>query len=170
MTSKEADFREEKEVTRLQGMKVLTDNMTGTPYISVNFDPIDPTNEPPTFPKGSVRKVTFTGKYFDGFRNDGIYRHKGATAYLKLVRSLKAPSPYNTEDTTHLEIFQEIQITAGSVRTLREIYTKVRTGEIKPTEDWGSPMKALSFEEMLGLVALVNARADGTIKTPFDMN
>ena len=170
VTAMETECREEKGVVRFQGLKVLTDNLTGKPYISVNLDPIDPTVELPTFPKGSIRKVTFTGKHFDGFRNDGVYRHKGATVYLKIVHNLKTPSVHNTEDVTHLEIYQEVQISAGSVRTLREIYTKVRAGEIEPSEDWGSPMKAPSFEQMLGLVALATSRAHGATPSPSDMN
>jgi len=168
VTAMETEFREEKEVMRFQGMKVLTENLTGKPYISFNFDPIDPTIELPTLPKGSVRKVTFTSKHFDGFRNDGIYRHKGATARLETTR--KIHHPYSENDVGSIETYQEIQISAGSVRTLRDTYTKVRTGEIEPFEDWGSQRKAPTFEEMLGLMALVTARVHGGTQAPTDMN
>lgn len=167
-TATERKYGEDKKITRFQGLEVMTDNATNKPYVAISFDPINPTGELPILPKGSVRKVTFTGKYFDGFRNDGIYRHKGATARVELIQKIRLGC--SLEDVNRLEIYQEIQISAGSVRTLREIYIKVRSGKIEPTEDWGSPMKGPSFEEMLGLMALVSARAHGGVQTPSDMN
>jgi hypothetical protein len=168
VTAKETKYREEKEITRFHGLEVNVDKVSGKSYISVyNVDPMDPTNEHHIFPKGSVRKVTFTHKHFDGFRNDGIYQHKGATARLETTQ--KIHSPHSMEDKSRFEIFQEIQISAGSLRTLRELYTKIRSGDLEPAEDWGSPMKTPSFEEVLGLMALVGARTQGS-HTPTDMN
>lgn len=166
-TATERKYGEDQEISRYNGLEVMTDKVSGKSYISVHHDPIDPTIEHPAFPKGSVRKVTFTHKHFDGFRNDGIYQHKGATARLETTH--KVHTPYNMEDKTRLEIFQEVQISAGSLRTVRELYIKVRSGDLEPAEDWGSPMKAPSFEEVLGLMALVGARTQGS-HTPTDMN
>jgi hypothetical protein len=148
-------------VAMFNGFKVFEEHADGKRYISLSFDPLNPTVELPVFPKGSVRKVTFTGKHFDGFRNDGIYNHKGAVARLETTRKIDRPFVNSQKDVSYVMITQEIQVSAGSIRTLREIYTKIRTGEIKPTEDWGAPMQAPSFEEMLGLMALVSARAHG---------
>ncbi|MDA8596718.1 hypothetical protein N9L26_00065 [Candidatus Pacebacteria bacterium] len=167
-TATERKSGEDQEITRFQGLEVVTDKLTDKRFLSVNLDPIDPTIEPPTFPKGSVRKITFTSKHFDGFRNDGIYRHKGAVALLETTQKLHTPS--TMADKTLLQVFQEVKISAGSVRTLREVYTKVRAGKLEPTEDWGSPMKAPSFKEMLGLLALAGAHARGGAQTPTDMN
>ena len=173
----ETHFEDAGEVSRVQskphvamfyGFKVFEEHVGGQRYISLSVDPLNPTVDTPTFPKGTVRRVTFTHKYFDGFRNDGIYEHKGATARLELTQKIRSAS--TLEDVSRLEIFQEIQITAGSIRTLRQIYTKVRSGEIEPSEDWGSPLKAPSFEQMLGLVALASSRAHGSAPNPSKMN
>lgn len=167
-TTTEKRYGTEKEITRFCDLEVYTENTNAAPYISIERDPIDPTVEFPVFPKGSVRKVTYIGKHFDGFRNDGVYHYRGATARLETTQKLHTPS--SMEDKSHLEVFQQIQISARCVRTLREIYTKVRSGTIQPTEDWGSPAKAPSLEEMLGLMALVSARAHGRPQTPTEMN
>lgn len=168
VTTNEKKYGEMKDVARFNGLEVYTEETSGKCYISISRDPLDPTIELPTFPKGSVRKVTFTSKHFEGFRSDGIYRYKGATARVETTQKLH--TPMNMEDTTHREVFQEIQISAGSVRTLREIYTKIRSKTIEPTEDWGSPMTDRTFAEMLGLISLARAHIPGGGKPPSDMN
>ncbi len=169
ITAKEKKYSEEREVTRFQGLEVVVDIISGKSYVSIyNIDPIDPTAQYPSFPKGCVSKVTFVGKYFEGFRKDGIYRYKGAIA--RLETQLKLHTPHNLEDKRHLEVFQEIQVSAGSVRTLREIYTKVRAGEIQPTKDWSSKASDHSLEELLGLMKLAGAPASGGLKALSGMN
>jgi hypothetical protein len=167
VTTQEKKYGEMKEITRFSGHEVSFETGTGSPYVQLWGDPIDPTLELPTFPKGKVKKVTFLSKYHVEFRNDGIYRHKGAVARVEMNRRLH--TPMTNGDTTHLEEYQEIQISAGSIRTLREIYTKVRSGTLKPSEDWGAVSKAPTLEDVLGMFALAGAQANG-VGSPGNMN
>ncbi|MBY0310373.1 hypothetical protein K2Q16_04495, partial [Patescibacteria group bacterium] len=167
VTTQEKKYGEMKDITRFCGHEVTFETGTESSYVQLWGDPIDPTQELPTFPKDSVRKVTFLTKHYVGFRNDGIYRHKGAVARVEMNRLLH--TPMTNGDTTHLEEHQEIQISAGSIRTLREIYTKVRSGKLKPSEDWGGIVKPPTLEEVLGMFSLAGARAGG-VGSPGNMN
>jgi hypothetical protein len=167
VTTQEKKYGEMKEITRFSGHEVLFETGSRSPYVQLWGDPVDPTQELPTFPKGSVKKVTFLSKYPVGFRNDGIYRHKGAVARVEMSRRFH--TPMSDKDFAHLEEYQEIQISAGSIRALREIYTKVRSGVLKPSEDWGAVTKQPTLEDVLGMFALAGARTNG-VGSPGNMN
>jgi len=50
-----------------QGFEVKYDKPTcQRPFLSLYFDPLDPTVKLPSFPKGTVREVTFTDRYWTG--------------------------------------------------------------------------------------------------------
>jgi hypothetical protein len=114
---------------------VETDNKSGGKYISIYADPNNPAASIPVITRKYVKRVSYTGKYYAGFRTDGIYHHKGATAHVETIENINRP--YSDNDRTTEEKHQNISISAGSIKTLREIYSKIRTGELKPTEDWG---------------------------------
>jgi len=58
-------------------------------------------------------------------------------------------------DVGAVETWQDIQISAGSVKTLREIYAKIRSGYLKPAEDWGTPLEDfVAVGVMLRLMAM----------------
>ncbi len=167
ITTHEKKYSEMKNITRFCGHEVTFETGTKSPYVHVYGDPIDPTHIPPVFPKRSIRKVTFMTKHHVGFRNDGIYCHKGAVARVEINRRLH--TLMTNGDTTHLEVHQEIQISAGSIRTLCEIYTLVRSGKLDPSEDWGGVTKPPTLEEVLGMFALAGAKAGGD-NSPGNMN
>jgi hypothetical protein len=107
-------------------LRVDTEN--GRKYITLNGDPNDPSTVFTNVPRRFIRQVTFMDNFYKGFRTDGLYRHKGATARVETRES-----GGNMGAVQH----QNISISAGSIRTLREIYSKVRAGELlKPNIDW----------------------------------
>jgi hypothetical protein len=130
-TKQETVYGKIKEVRRLEKLEVRSDEGSDD-YITIYDDPLDPASAIPTVARKYVKRVSFIDKLFAGFRTNGIYKFKGATARIETV-----------EDTGGLGInqfnrrYQTISISAGSVKTLREIYIKVRAGELRPKHNWG---------------------------------
>ncbi|MBM3272273.1 hypothetical protein FJY94_03310 [Candidatus Kaiserbacteria bacterium] len=112
------------------------DPNSGARYIELNLDPIKPSAEVPPLDRKYVRKLTFKHAYYAGFRADGIYAHKGATARVAFHRHVNGGIMSQTQT---VEDSQKISIAAPSLRTLREIYSKVRSGQLKPDAEWGQP-------------------------------
>lgn len=125
----------DKDVYTLDGTEVESDYKNGEKYISIYADPNDPAASMPVIARKYVKRVSYAANYNEGFRTDGIYRHKGATARVETV--VKINTAFGSNDTSTKERYQNISISAGSIKTLREIYSKVRTGVLKPAEDWG---------------------------------
>jgi hypothetical protein len=121
-----------KDVYSLDEVEVETEDSSGKKYISVNADPLDPAASLPTVARKNIKRVSYTEKHFEGFRTDGIYHHKGAKARVETIEDSEGYG-----ETRFNRRYQNISISAGSIKTLREIYTKVRSGELSPTEDWG---------------------------------
>jgi len=94
----------------------------------------DPATVFPQIPREFIRKVTYVDRYYKGFRTDGVYQHKGATA--------RTDTKKNYHD-QQVEVYQEISISAGSIRAAAEIYNLVRSGELKPAENWESSKKVV---------------------------
>jgi hypothetical protein len=123
----------------------VKDGSGGAKYISPSVDPFDPASPMPTIDRKYIKCVSFTGTYCEGFRTDGIYKLKGATARVTTSRIFHSAMRLGAE--VKEEAYQKISISAGSVRTLREIYSKVRKGELKPDEDWGISKRELALRE-----------------------
>jgi len=133
-----------KDVNRLNGLEVESDE-GGEKYIDLyRHDPIDPTSSYVlSIDRKYIKRVSFVDKYHAGFRTDGIYKFKGATACIETKRTF-----HGGFDKEQLEeTYQNISISAGSMRTLREIYTQVRQGKLKPTEDWGTGLPMLELRQ-----------------------
>jgi hypothetical protein len=113
-------------------LEVLRVNdVDGIWYTDIGGDAIDPSMVIPAIPREFIRKVTYIEDFHSGFRTDGLYRHKGATARIETHEVHRG----------HAEItvsrWQTIFVSARSVRTLRQIYSMVRSGELKPDVNWG---------------------------------
>jgi hypothetical protein len=131
-TKQEKKFGEMQDVSYLGDLEVR-DDKGGAKYIDLYADPLDPASSMPTIDRKYVKRVSFVDTYHEGFRTDGIYKLKGATARVSTQRRFHGGLDTEQEE----EVYQQISISAGSVKTLREIYSKVRKGELKPDEDWG---------------------------------
>lgn len=130
---KTRDDNSEHEDHHLGDLEIKTDHRGRGMFAHFyHTDPTNPVHSMPIIDRKFVKRVTYTGKYFEGLRADGIYRHKGATAHLQTVEKSEGFG-----DRVFNRRYQEISIVAGSIRTLREIYTKVRSGELEAEEDWG---------------------------------
>lgn len=148
------------DVSRFNGFEVKSDQ-AGAVYIDFNVDPFDPASYVPNIGHKYIKRVSFLDKYFEGFRTDGIYKLKGATARVETEE--RYISAGNLHESGHEERYQNISISAGSIRTLREIYTLVRQGKLQPTEDWGTDLQVL--EERREREAALKAAEGGTVET-----
>lgn len=117
----------------LDGMEVETDRKSGEKYINFYVDPINPGVILPVIASEYVKYITYIASYHAGFRTDGIYRYKGATARVETT-----PMHRDSNQGGGQEYRQDIDISARSIKTLRDIYSKIRTGELKPEENWGT--------------------------------
>ena len=137
----------DKDVYTLEnGVEVVADDTSGEKYVVVHANPLDPSASMPRVAHKYIKRVTYTDhKYYEGFRTDGIYKLKGATAKVETVENYSRP--YHDHDNGHLERYQSLTISAGSIQTLREIYTQVRQGKLKPSEDWGTHLVTLEQRE-----------------------
>jgi hypothetical protein len=134
----------DKDVYTLNDVEVVADEPSGQKYISVNADPLDPAASMPIVARKHIQRVSYSDKYFEGFRADGLYRHKGATARVETVESSEGYGEARFD-----RRYQIISISAGSIKTLREIYTQVRQGKLKPAENWGVGLSELERRERL---------------------
>lgn len=126
------------EKEKLYGATVETSKESGGKYISLYLDPIDPNVDMPRFEHKHIKAVTFSDKYHEGFRPEGMYRHKGGRAMVRTKVDVHNPYCGNQQDTTSIERYQVISISAKSIKTVREIYTLIRQGKgkLEPTEHW----------------------------------
>ena len=157
-----AKYRDNKmeDISRLNGLEVKSDP-SGEKYIELYADPLDPATSVPTIKRTYIKRVSFVDKYSAGFRTDGIYRLKGATARVETNRSF-----HGGFDKGQLEeTYQYISISAGSIRTLREIYTQVRQGKLKPAEDWGTGLPMLELrQQQAAKKTATNEDEDGAVR------
>jgi len=129
------------DILKVGDANLRVDTENGCKYVTLNGDPNDPSTAIPAIERKFIRKVTYVEKYYRGFRTDGLYRHKGATARVETREH-----HHSFEDVT-IESHQNISISAGSIRTLKEIYSKVRAGELKPESDWAISQAAIDRRE-----------------------
>ena len=106
------------------------DTENGFRYVTLTGDPNDPSTVLTNVPRKFISRVTYVEKYYTGHRTDGKYRHKGAVARVETREY------HHGHANITIERFQNISISAGSIKTLREISSKVRAGELKPDPDW----------------------------------
>ncbi len=112
------------------GDRLLRADMeNGHKYVYLVGSPNDPATVFPQIPRKLIRKVTFVDRFYVGFRTDGVYTHKGATARVETRKNYRGQGD-------QLEVYQEISISAGSIRAVTEIYKKIRMGELKPCANW----------------------------------
>lgn len=140
----EEKFGRMQSVDYLNGFEVKNDE-NGAKYIDLRTDPIDPASSAPSIDRKHVKRVSFSDTYHEGFRTEGVYRFKGATARVTTLRHFHGG--WGMEDEVKEEVCQKISISAGSVLTLREIYSKIRKGELKPDEDWSISKHELERRE-----------------------
>jgi hypothetical protein len=115
------------EVPHLLGNKVYAPE-SKEPFLYIQ-DPMDPSATLPNIPRRLVKRVTYQGSYLEGFRPNGLYKYKRATARLETKVRGHRDNPFRE---------QEIHISGGSIRTLREMYSKIRAGDadVVCLEDW----------------------------------
>ncbi len=135
-----------KDLYLLELVEIVLDDVSGEKFSAIDVNPFDPAVIIPRIARKYIKRVTIFGqKYFEGFRTDGIYKLKGATAKVETIENHSRP--YNDHDSWHSERYQTISISAGSIKTLREIYTKIRQGALKPDEDWGVSLSEIQHRE-----------------------
>ncbi|HEV3245380.1 MAG TPA: hypothetical protein VG102_03405 [Candidatus Paceibacterota bacterium] len=121
------------DLLKVGGSKLRVDRENGCQYVTLSGDVIDPSTVFVNLPRTFIRRVTYLGKYYKGFRTDALYRYKGATARTETEEH------HHGHADIRVDRWQNISISAGSIRTLRQIYAKVRSGELKPEpqDEWG---------------------------------
>jgi hypothetical protein len=125
--------------SKLYGTKVETSKESNGRYVTLYLNPIDPAVDMPRFPRGHVKAITFcSDKYYHGFRHEGVYQLKGAKALVKTEVHIHNADWDHKQDASTIARYQEISISAGSIKTLREIYTQIRQGKLQPTETWSN--------------------------------
>lgn len=124
------------DILKVDGKDLRVDTENGCKYVNLYANPIDPASILPAVPKEYIKQVTFVDKYYEGFRSEGIYQHAGGRAMVKTVVKVDTPHYGNNVDTTSVERYQEISISAKSIWALPRIYTKIRQGGIQPSEKW----------------------------------
>jgi hypothetical protein len=95
-----------------------------SPHIDIDVD--DKTAD--TVPDEAILYVKYNAVLSDYFRRDGIYHHEGAT--------LKAQSIFVSSSWNEKFPAQSVDITGPNVRSVRLIYSLLRRGHLKPSEDW----------------------------------
>ena len=145
---------EEDGASYFNGVVVETNKASGERFITIYADPLNPTASMPRIDHKHVKRVSWSDKYFEGFRTDGIYRYKGATARVETIKDTDGVG-----ETLFERHYQEISISASSIRTLRVIYTKVRTGELKVEQDWGAYQHQVEARKHAAEVAAKTAEA-----------
>ena len=123
-----------EEVKILQGYTVeVTD--TGSSYVTLYLDPNNPSAESPNLNPDYFERVTFKGEYESGFRLEGIYNLKGAVARVETQTNVI--NRYGGGE-ARIRRVQNIDISARAVEEIKEIYSAIRSGKLKPAEDWES--------------------------------
>ena len=113
---------QENNSTTLCGFKVYNDK-SGRKYICVHENPGSVMLSMPRLCSKYVNLITYRGTFNTGFQVEGIYKYGGARAFVEtsFVDDLK---------------YQRIEISARSIKKLREIHSLIRTGNLDPVEDW----------------------------------
>ncbi len=115
------------------GPDVDTDRVSGENFVPIYADIMDPSAVLPTVAREHIKRVTYEGKIHEGFRKDGLYRHKGATLRVETYNDTQG----GFGDGPAIAVrHQNISISGGSIRTVKEIYDRVRTGEITIDRNW----------------------------------
>lgn len=83
--------------------------------------------EVPKIPQEFIALVTFRDRIYENFRKQGVYEFEGARLDLKSTLDFHL---------TPARKMQLIDIRGPSVESVRNILTRVRKGELKPTEDF----------------------------------
>ena len=117
-------------------------------YLSISFVNMTPL---PDIPEELVRCVTrMENEIHQGFRREGVYRHKGARLTVVTTKYLKAD-----------EYYQRMEIIGPSVTSVNEIYSLVRQGKLQPVEDWAAPMPTASQISLKCFLASLKAKLSG---------
>lgn len=102
----------------LENFFVFSEN--GLRFVALNGDIMEPSTPLPRFPAKYISTVTYRGRIYSPLIRVGFYTYKGATARIETV--------FETEG----RAWQEISMRGGSVRTLRDLYQRIRMEQIKP--------------------------------------
>ena len=119
----------------LGDVKVETNRDTGKKYVPIYGDVFDPAAAVPIIPTDLIERVTLQDRIHRGLRTEGVYRHDGAELVLKTDISFNS-GPFDEEDRE----YQNVNVSAPSVKLLKEIYTLVRQGKLAPEENWEAPI------------------------------
>ncbi len=120
------------DILKAAGQETRVDAEGTNKYAGTMLDVMDPSTLVPRVLHRYVKHVSYVGKWFEGFRADGIYYDRGATARVETVVELMG-----FRDNRELMTFQKISIRAGSVSGIRKIYSKIRLAQLEPVEPWG---------------------------------
>jgi len=128
-------LREEVDIPK--GINPEIHQASGKKYVSIKCDLMDVTITLPTIPDSSIERVTAKDviEQYRGFRQEGIYRYKGAVLVVK--------TKSNGQAGMDRQEWQEVNVSAPTVVILREIYTLVRQGKLSPDENWEVPASQL---------------------------
>ncbi len=106
-------------------------------FIDLYVDPWDPTESdklPSFLTQEMVVRVTCKTRIYRGFRTDGIYT-KGNSRLLAECE-IHTESSLGTVGGIESTEWQDVHISAPSIKDLVEIHTEFRQGRLKPSEDW----------------------------------
>lgn len=117
---------------------------TGAKYVEVSGAVDEFIVGIPSIPQEFIERVTLKDTIYRGSRNEGVYRHNGATLVVK--------------SSTYFSAFdqvacQDITVGAPTICALVAIYTLVRQGKLLPEENWeGRISSATPTQEPAGVV------------------
>lgn len=108
-------------------LNLQTDEPTGMLYWDV-YEAQGPNPLVDLIPAGLVHLVTHCERIYTGFQRDGVYRLNGAE--LRLTTEIGA-----RWEGAEREV-QVALIKGPSIKSVLDIYTRVRQGKLSPAEDW----------------------------------
>lgn len=117
------------------GPQIKIDHTSGTKYVVVHEDIFA---NPTSVPNELVEKVTVRDVTYRGFRTEGIYRRGKAVLIVKST---------HTSEAGRSRWYQEISVSAPTMRAAKKIYSLVRQGELLPEENWEADSLSLPLTE-----------------------
>ncbi|MGC9968681.1 MAG: hypothetical protein ABSC29_03045 [Minisyncoccia bacterium] len=127
----EETLRQLKTEGRIGELKIETHRNSGLRYVPVSDEITDPTAT--LIPQSVIDHVTLDGRIQEDLRPQGIYVRGGATAQVETVRNVVGGYGNNSP---MVDRYQMVRVVAKTVRAARAIYSKVRSGELKPKHNW----------------------------------
>jgi hypothetical protein len=112
-------------------LRIEKDRVSGRQYIRIYDDETEADSIHPEI-KRRMKKVTLREEIYAGFVADGVYRLGKAQMTVKTERKFLHSGDYSVE----VETSQQLIVSAPTLKTLKRIYSRVRSHQLEPAEKW----------------------------------